>query len=125
MKWGEIHQADTSEIETEIFGLSHCEIGATLLVRWNIPKEIIIPVRFHHDPTGAPSHQKLVRILYFAERISTFLLSEGEQKRLNEFYSEDSMWFKMSSDFPEMNLMDDEKKFTALKNELMKLMIVR
>ncbi len=38
------------EVEQEILGISHCEIGAKLARQWNLPEEIIIVLRSHHSP---------------------------------------------------------------------------
>ncbi len=38
------------EIEQEVLGISHCEIGAQLARRWNLPEEIIEVLHYHHTP---------------------------------------------------------------------------
>src|SRR5207302_3325936 len=42
--------------ERETFGVDHAEVSAGLLNSWNLPAEIYLPIRFHHNPecyTGA------------------------------------------------------------------------
>lgn len=38
------------EVEREVFGLDHAEVTAELLRRWNLPAEVIEPIRHHHEP---------------------------------------------------------------------------
>jgi HD-like signal output (HDOD) protein len=45
-KWAQ-RQCDE---ERETFGVDHAEISAGLLHGWNLPPEIYMPIRFHHDP---------------------------------------------------------------------------
>ena len=37
------------EVETEQLGFNHAEVGATILEKWNFPKELVDGVQFHHD----------------------------------------------------------------------------
>lgn len=102
-------EADELKMEQQVFGLTHGEIGATLLIRWNIPKEIIIPVRYHHHPAAAPAHEELARIAYFAEKIATVLMSRTDQRRIREFFVEDALWRKMISDYPQFDVLGNEE----------------
>jgi len=37
------------EVEKELFGFTHADIGAALLERWNLPSDIVHVVKHHHD----------------------------------------------------------------------------
>jgi putative nucleotidyltransferase with HDIG domain len=71
------------EIEQELIGMTHGEIGAQLGRHWDLPEEIIAVMRFHHTPddAGATEAQTLVRLVNLAERLLPgFGVSEqGEQ----------------------------------------------
>jgi putative nucleotidyltransferase with HDIG domain len=41
-----------NEVEKSELGYSHCDIGMMLLSKWNLPKELINAVYFHHDPAS-------------------------------------------------------------------------
>jgi putative nucleotidyltransferase with HDIG domain len=43
------------EVEKEIFGASHGEVGAYLLGLWGMPREILEVAALHHTPRQAPS----------------------------------------------------------------------
>ncbi len=109
-----------TDVEEEIFGMDHCEMGATLLVRWNLPREIILPVRYHHSPPDAPAEKELVLITYFAEQIATYLMSESDRNTIREFFREDALWFKMCHDYPEMNILEAEDFLTHWKPQILR-----
>lgn len=59
------------EIEQELLGMTHGEIGAQLALRWDLPEEIIAVMRYHHTPDeklAAPG-QPLVSMINFAEKL--------------------------------------------------------
>jgi len=41
-----------SEAEKEIFGVTHCEVGAYLTGLWGLPESIVEGLAFHHDPAA-------------------------------------------------------------------------
>ena len=41
---------DTQDMESDIFGMNHAEIGAALLGIWGLPPSIVNAVAFHHKP---------------------------------------------------------------------------
>jgi putative nucleotidyltransferase with HDIG domain len=43
----------TDEIEREIFGVTHAQIGAYLLGLWGLPDAIVNTVDLHHDPRNS------------------------------------------------------------------------
>jgi HD-like signal output (HDOD) protein/CheY-like chemotaxis protein len=48
------------ELEHELFGVNHAEIGGRLLAMWGVPPEIVDGVLFHHDPGAAPEPSRLL-----------------------------------------------------------------
>ncbi len=40
------------EVERELLGFDHAEVGAALLAAWNLPMGLRIAARGHHDPDG-------------------------------------------------------------------------
>ena len=57
------------ELEREIVGITHDELGAELVRHWNLPEEIVTAIRFHHDVQKADSTQPLARIINLAEKM--------------------------------------------------------
>lgn len=42
------------ELEREVFGVTHADVGARLLAIWGLPSTIVDVVQYHHDPGSAP-----------------------------------------------------------------------
>jgi putative nucleotidyltransferase with HDIG domain len=59
------------EIEREIVEICHDELGAELARHWNLPKELVSVLRYHHDPyaAGAEAGQPLVQMINIAEKL--------------------------------------------------------
>ncbi len=59
------------DIEHDLFGVSHAEVGARLLAIWGLPTAIVDVVHFHHDPARAPeARKKLACIVHVADAIA-------------------------------------------------------
>ena len=56
-----------TEIENEVFGFTHAEVGAELIKMWNLPPSLAEAVAFHHDPTKANEHVELAAIVHVAD----------------------------------------------------------
>jgi HD-like signal output (HDOD) protein len=52
----------TIELEREVVGLDHLEAGEAVALKWNLPKDIAAAMRWHHDPSSAPT----ATLRYFA-----------------------------------------------------------
>lgn len=59
------------EVEQELIGITHSEIGAQLASRWHLPEDIISVIRHHHTPDeeAAEAGQPMVRLVSFAGKI--------------------------------------------------------
>lgn len=67
------HGGKLEEIEEEVFGLSHCEVGYTLAERWRLPEILVHCIRYHGDPASAQGRssertQQAVELLSFVEQ---------------------------------------------------------
>lgn len=79
------------EIEKNILGLNHGEIGALIIDKWNLPEIYIIPVKYHHNPSLIKSNYYTL-ILYLADILSYYYSStfnfDNFFKNLNEYAKE-------------------------------------
>lgn len=61
-------------IEREAFGIDHADVTAELLLQWQLPEDVIEPIRHHHEPgrLGGKSQIQVNRaeLLYFAEHLA-------------------------------------------------------
>jgi HD-like signal output (HDOD) protein/predicted Ser/Thr protein kinase len=64
---------DASAAETAEFGLDHAEVSAELLLRWNLPADIVEPIRHHHAPERLVAAPKTIadraNLLYLASQL--------------------------------------------------------
>jgi HD-like signal output (HDOD) protein len=58
---------DLIEIENEILGLDHAEIGALYLEHHRLPAVMIQSARFHHQPEKAPDNRPLIASVQIAD----------------------------------------------------------
>lgn len=82
------------EAELEVNGITHEEVGATLLEKWNFPNEIIEPVLYHHFPSQSQSSPTMSSIINLADfmtealKIGELYLDRGlklDELTLNKF----------------------------------------
>ncbi len=59
-----------TEIEKEILGYSHEEVGMKALEAWNFPEELKEVVAYHHDFTNAKKFPKLVACVHIANHLT-------------------------------------------------------
>lgn len=45
-------------VERESLKVSHADVGAYLLERWNLPDRLVQATRYHHDPSQAPEEDR-------------------------------------------------------------------
>lgn len=69
LKSSPLSPADANDIEREILGADHAEIGARYLERQRLPDEIVESIRYHHDPASAPNHQLLAAAIQLADSL--------------------------------------------------------
>jgi HD-like signal output (HDOD) protein len=56
------------DLERELFGVTHADVGARLLAIWGLPSTIVDVVQFHHDPGSAPEAcRRLASIVHVAD----------------------------------------------------------
>lgn len=58
------------DVELELYGVTHADIGARLLAIWGLPSTIVDVVQYHHDPGSAPeARRKLASIVHVADAL--------------------------------------------------------
>jgi putative nucleotidyltransferase with HDIG domain len=81
------------EVELELLGADHCEVGAWLAERWSLPGEIVETIRHHHCFPEVANHRELVGVVAFADSLSHQEV-DPELTRERLFWSEDSVSWK-------------------------------
>lgn len=58
------------EWEMDNYGCDHAEVGATLLANWQLPKQLVEAIKFHHQPAGAGEQAKLAACICLGNALS-------------------------------------------------------
>ena len=72
-----------SEVEKQVLGIDHTEVGASLAANWSFPESLIETIRHHHRPESARHHTELVHIVYLADLLMSRFHTGLELERLN------------------------------------------
>ncbi|MBY0475231.1 MAG: HDOD domain-containing protein [Nitrosomonas sp.] len=112
-------EASLLEIEHELLGTDHGEIGAQLGIHWELPAEIIAVIRHHHmpDKMDPEINQSLARLVNVAEKMLPDLaVTEHSAQEITE-----QEWIKLGIDPREVGTIAEEveaiaKQVTQLAN---------
>jgi HD-like signal output (HDOD) protein len=75
------------ETEFEIFGFNHAEAGAWLAQYWKFPKQLILPIQFHHNIDGMPEECKTEILLAHASNFLAKKSGIGNSGDDNKLYN--------------------------------------
>jgi HD-like signal output (HDOD) protein len=70
-------------LESEVFGIAHPEVGYALACEWNLPEEILAPIRFHHNPSLAKEHNDIVAMVALAAALADSFAGRIGEERLS------------------------------------------
>ena len=60
-------QLSRYQVEQELLGITHAEIGLEVASLWQLPREICESIAHHHTPSVAPRHRLLTSLVYLAD----------------------------------------------------------
>ena len=72
-----------SEVERQVLGTDHTEVGAELALNWSFPESLVEAIRHHHYPDKATQHKPLVHTVYLADLLMSRFHTGLELERLN------------------------------------------
>ncbi|MBE9544263.1 MAG: HDOD domain-containing protein [Proteobacteria bacterium] len=72
-----------SEVEKEILGIDHTQVGSKLARKWSFPESLCDIIRNHHEPENAARHLELAHVVYLADLLMSRFHSGLELERLN------------------------------------------
>lgn len=55
------------DLETDVFGVDHAEIGMLLSTNWNLPAPLVQSITHHHHPLSAESHSEQAALVGLAD----------------------------------------------------------
>jgi HD-like signal output (HDOD) protein len=59
-------------VERQILGVDHAEIGAEVCKHWGLPPSILVTIRYHHDPVDS-NGSELAYVVHMADLVSNFI----------------------------------------------------
>lgn len=59
-----------SEVELEDFGFTHADVGSVLAIKWFLPEELAIAIRYHHAPSRDPFHRSLSSLVHLSDHLA-------------------------------------------------------
>lgn len=71
------------EIEKNVLGIDHAEVGGDLAHSWSLPESLIETIRYHHVPENSVQHTELVHIVYLADLLMSRFNTCLELERIN------------------------------------------
>ena len=54
----------------EKFGFTHADVGSILAIKWFLPEDLTIAIRYHHAPSKDPFHKSLSSLIHLADHIA-------------------------------------------------------
>ncbi len=57
-------------IESEELGFTHADVGSVLAIKWFLPEDLAIAIRYHHAPSRDPFHRSLSSLIHLADHIA-------------------------------------------------------
>ena len=58
------------EAELEDFGFTHADVGSVLAIKWSLPEDLAIAIRYHHAPARDPFHRSLSSLIHLADQLA-------------------------------------------------------
>jgi len=71
------------EIESELLGFSHADVGGELMHFWQMPESLYNTVRYHHHPEKAESSELEVCLIHIANAMTLLAESNPEEGEVN------------------------------------------
>ncbi|MFK7741299.1 MAG: HDOD domain-containing protein [Planctomycetota bacterium] len=58
------------DVEIEEFGFTHADVGSVLAIKWSLPEDLAIAIRYHHAPARDPFHRSLSSLIHLADQLA-------------------------------------------------------
>ena len=58
------------DVEMEDFGFTHADVGSVLAIKWSLPEDLAIAIRYHHAPSRDPFHRSLSSLIHLSDQLA-------------------------------------------------------
>jgi len=59
-----------TDTETEMLGFSHSDVGSVLAIKWSLPEDLAVGIRYHHQPGQDQFHRALSSLIHLADHLA-------------------------------------------------------
>lgn len=59
-----------TSMEMEDLGFTHADVGSVLAIKWSLPEDLAIAIRYHHAPSRDPFHRSLSSLIHLADQMA-------------------------------------------------------
>jgi diguanylate cyclase (GGDEF)-like protein len=97
------------QAETELLGVDHAYIGSEVARNWGFPDALVMPLRYHGDPSGyvgdKPDIQRLCHVVYLSGLLSGVYRSKTPDAIIARFFAQAQQLLGLEEPFLK-NLLD-------------------
>lgn len=72
---------EATDLERQVLGFTHADVGATLLQHWEFPRAMSEPVRWQYAPGGSAGHARMASLLQGAKWLRSAVCAAPEDPR--------------------------------------------
>lgn len=59
-----------TKVEQDLLGFTHADVGSVLAIKWFLPEDLTIAIRYHHAPERDPFHKTLSSLICLSDAIA-------------------------------------------------------
>lgn len=105
-----LHPVKLVDVEAELLGTTHCEIGLCMARKWNFPDSYCEVIAFHHNPGEATIDPVLCAIVNLSDLFCTVReLNYGGREWISFNLSEEEAWSILKNESPKLGELDVER----------------
>ncbi|MGD9948973.1 MAG: HDOD domain-containing protein [Desulfobulbus sp.] len=88
----DIAKADQSQLEQNLIGITHTDVGYEVAKMWGLPESLLLPIKYHHQPQsydgGNQRHKLYIRASYLAGLLAEIFYSNTPEVYHKQFRNE-------------------------------------
>ena len=79
------------QVEKNILGFDHSELGAQLIQQWNLPALLVESIRYHHEPQQAKNCKTCCYVIHLANKLA-YLEDDADVSLFQQSLSDTDDW---------------------------------
>ncbi|MBZ0263399.1 HDOD domain-containing protein [bacterium] len=109
------------DVEQELTGTDHTELGYEIAKNWQLPEELLYPIRYHHEPSKAPAeHKEIVYCVHLGDILARCTgFGVGNENLSMHLDSEYVDYFNLNRDHLDMLIVDIQDEFERVRESIL------